>query len=80
MKNPKLFENWERSHCLQEKMVLTMRQVPARRTGTLHLRNMFNIFNGAEAQDQESHRDLVSVREEQNMDRPKINLITSKRD
>ena len=36
-----------------------MRRVLARRTVIQHLRNMFNAFNGAEAQDQESIRDLV---------------------
>ena len=37
-----------------------MRQVLARRTVILHLRNMFNAFNGTEAQDIASIRNLVN--------------------
>ena len=65
-----------------------MRQVLARRTVVLHLRNMFNAFIGAEAQDKESTRNIVIsvlhrekriIREVQSMDGPKSSTSTSKR-
>ena len=58
--------------------MLIMCQVLAR-TVTLHLRDMFNAFNGAEAQDQASIRNLVNsvlhreeriIREVSSMDLP----------
>ena len=65
-----------------------MRQVLDTRTVLLHLRNMFNAFSGAEAQNQKSIRDLVhsllyreeGLREVQSMDRPNGNMITTKRE
>ena len=61
-----------------------MRQVLARRTVILHLRNMFNAFNGTDAQGIASIRNLVNsvlhreqrIREVQRMDGP--NNSTSK--
>ena len=72
----------------QENIVLIMCQVLVRRTVILHLRSMFSVFNGSEAQEKESIRNLVNsvlhrvkkiIGEVQSTDDPKNYMIISKR-